>query len=116
MMIIQELQLVLEKLVKFIGKSVRNVVERGDEKYCFRLHKNRVYYVREQLVKKATNVCFFIHVALLLHVLKRAQHREAGLEQFRCPSLVARRLPSIPLTCCPTHGYRRSRRHRRIIW
>jgi 60S ribosome subunit biogenesis protein NIP7 len=53
---VQELQQVLEKLVKFIGKSVRNVVEREDEKYCFRLHKNRVYYVREALVKKATNV------------------------------------------------------------
>jgi 60S ribosome subunit biogenesis protein NIP7 len=52
----QELQLVLEKLVKFIGKSVRNVVEREDEKYCFRLHKNRVYYVRESLLKKSTNV------------------------------------------------------------
>ena len=53
---VQELQLVLEKLVKFIGKNVRNVVERADEKYCFRLHNNRVFYVRETLVKKATNV------------------------------------------------------------
>ena len=53
---VQELQLVLEKLVKFIGKNVRSVVEREDEKYCFRLHKNRVYYVRESLVKKSTNV------------------------------------------------------------
>ena len=46
----------LEKLVKFMGKNVRNVVEREDEKYCFRLHRNRVYYVREELVHKATNV------------------------------------------------------------
>ena len=46
----------LEKLVKFIGRSVRNLVEREDECYCFRLHRNRVYYVREALVKKATNV------------------------------------------------------------
>lgn len=46
----------LEKLVKFMGKNVRNVVEREDEKYCFRLHRNRVYYVREELVRRATNV------------------------------------------------------------
>jgi UPF0113 Pre-PUA domain len=58
---LQELQQVLEKLVKFIGKNVRNVVEREDEKYCFRLHKNRVYYVRETLVKKATNVRLQLH-------------------------------------------------------
>lgn len=45
-------------MLKFIGKNVRHVVEREDEKYCFRLHKNRVYYVREALVKKATNVRF----------------------------------------------------------
>jgi hypothetical protein len=55
---VQELQLVLEKMLKFIGKNVRHVVEREDEKYCFRLHKNRVYYVRETLVKRATNVRF----------------------------------------------------------
>ena len=46
----------LEKLFKFVGKNVKNLVEREDEAYCFRLHKNRVYYVREQLMKKATNV------------------------------------------------------------
>ena len=53
----------LEKLVKFIGKSVRNIVEREDERYCFRLHKNRVYYVRETLVKKSTNVRSFWYCA-----------------------------------------------------
>jgi hypothetical protein len=58
------LQQVLEKLVKFIGKNVTNLVERDDEKYCFRLHKNRVYYVREELVKRATNVRFLVYVSL----------------------------------------------------
>lgn len=54
----QELKTVLEKLVKFIGKNVKSLVEREDEAYCFRLHKNRVYYVSERLMKKATNVRF----------------------------------------------------------
>lgn len=52
----QELKTVLEKLVKFIGKNVKGLVEREEESYCFRLHKNRVYYVSERLMKKATNV------------------------------------------------------------
>lgn len=35
---------------------MKTLVEREDEAYCFRLHKNRVYYVSERLMKKATNV------------------------------------------------------------
>lgn len=53
---VQELKSVLEKLFKFVGKNVKSLVEREDEAYCFRLHKNRVYHVREKLMKKATNV------------------------------------------------------------
>jgi 60S ribosome subunit biogenesis protein NIP7 len=53
---LQELQTVLEKFVAFIGKSVKALFERDDEAYCFRLHKNRVYYVSERLMKRATNV------------------------------------------------------------
>jgi len=32
------------------------MIERPDGRYCLRLHKNRVYYVSEALMKKATNV------------------------------------------------------------
>ena len=52
----QELQTVLEKFVFFIGKNVKALFEREDEAYCFRLHKNRVFYVSERLMKRATNV------------------------------------------------------------
>ena len=52
----QETKAVFEKLFKFIGKNIRSLVERQDEPYCFRLHKNRVYYVRESLMRRATNV------------------------------------------------------------
>lgn len=48
--------MVFEKLYKFIGKNIKSLIDRPDEPYCFRLHKNRVYYVREALMKKATNV------------------------------------------------------------
>lgn len=54
--VMQETKLVFEKLYKFVGKNIKALVDRPDEPYCFRLQKNRVYYVRESLMKKATNV------------------------------------------------------------
>lgn len=48
--------MVFEKLYKFVGKNIKNLVDRPDEPHCFRLQKNRVYYVKESLMKKATNV------------------------------------------------------------
>ena len=45
-----------EKLHKFLGKSIRHLVERSDEDYVLRLNRNRVYYVRESLMRRATNV------------------------------------------------------------
>ncbi|MEW5317804.1 MAG: hypothetical protein WDW38_009073 [Sanguina aurantia] len=52
----EETKQVFEKLYKFIGKNIKNLIDRSDEPYCFRLHKNRVFYVREAIMKKATNV------------------------------------------------------------
>ncbi|KAH9765772.1 60S ribosome subunit biogenesis protein NIP7-like [Citrus sinensis] len=55
---------VFEKLFKFTGNNLKNIVENPSHegpdpnpgRYCFRLHKNRVYYVSESLVKRATNI------------------------------------------------------------
>ena len=52
----QETRAVFEKLHKFIGKNLKNLVERSDEDHVFRLHKNRIYYIRESLLKRSTNV------------------------------------------------------------
>eukprot|EP00798_Chlamydomonas_sp_ICE-L_P011441 gene11441-34149_t len=52
----EETKQVFEKLYKFIGKNIKNLVDRPDDPHCFRLQKNRVFYVRESLMKKATNV------------------------------------------------------------
>lgn len=55
----EETQQVFEKLHKFIGKNIRLLIERESDDgggYCFRLQKQRVYYVREDIMKKATNV------------------------------------------------------------
>ncbi|TQD82362.1 hypothetical protein C1H46_032098 [Malus baccata] len=55
---------VFEKLFKFTGNNLKNIVENPSHegpdpssgRYCFRLHKNKVYYVSESLVKRATNI------------------------------------------------------------
>lgn len=57
MLVWQETKAVLEKLYKYIGKNIKSLIDRPDEPYCLRLHSNRVYYVRESLMRRATNVC-----------------------------------------------------------
>ncbi|OMO53688.1 Pseudouridine synthase/archaeosine transglycosylase [Corchorus capsularis] len=60
----QETTAVFEKLFKFTGNNLKNIVENPSHegpdqnpgRYCFRLQKNKVYYVSESLVKRATNV------------------------------------------------------------
>lgn len=55
-LVTQETKMVFEKLYKFIGKDIKSMMERPEGHYCLRLHKQRVYYVSEALMKKATNV------------------------------------------------------------
>ena len=38
------------------GKNIKALVDRTDEPHCLRLQKNRVFYVREDLMRRATNV------------------------------------------------------------
>ncbi|CAI0430861.1 unnamed protein product [Linum tenue] len=59
-----ETTVVFEKLLKFTGNNLKNIVKSpahegpypNPGRYCFRLEKNRVYYVSEALVKRATNI------------------------------------------------------------
>eukprot|EP00795_Rhopilema_esculentum_P006944 gene6944-12564_t len=39
-----------------IGDNTRMLLDRPDGQYCFRLHKDRIYYVKEEIMKKATNI------------------------------------------------------------
>lgn len=41
-----ETKVLFEKLANYIGKNIEQLINRPDEKCCFRLHKDRVYYVR----------------------------------------------------------------------
>jgi 60S ribosome subunit biogenesis protein NIP7 len=45
-----------KKLSKYIGKNIQYLLKRpDDEKWCFRLHNDRVYYVSEQMMLLASN-------------------------------------------------------------
>lgn len=52
----KETEAVLEKFTKYIGNNVKQLVDRPDGNFVFRLQKDRVYYVREDIMVKATNV------------------------------------------------------------
>mmetsp|Transcript_3321 Transcript_3321/g.6235 ORF Transcript_3321/g.6235 Transcript_3321/m.6235 type:complete len:185 (-) Transcript_3321:1441-1995(-) len=52
----EETKLIFEKLAKFIGRGIKDLIDRPDDPHCFRLQKDRVYYVREDLMRHATAV------------------------------------------------------------
>jgi 60S ribosome subunit biogenesis protein NIP7 len=52
----EETRSVFEKLHKFIGKNIKSLVDRQDEPHCLRLQKSKVFYVREDIMRRATNV------------------------------------------------------------
>ncbi|XP_065183319.1 60S ribosome subunit biogenesis protein NIP7 homolog [Sycon ciliatum] len=47
---------VFEKLGKYIGDNIQMLLERADGAYCFRLHKDRVYYLSESCVRHSINI------------------------------------------------------------
>ncbi|GMH19100.1 hypothetical protein Nepgr_020941 [Nepenthes gracilis] len=83
----QETTAVFEKLFKFVGNNLKNIVENpsheGTEsnpgRYCFRLQKNRVYYASESLVKRATNISREKLVSLGTQIGKFTHHENFHL-------------------------------------
>ena len=51
-----ELKTFFSKLAEVIGANVKRLLENSVESYCFRLHRNRVYYVSEKVMLHATNI------------------------------------------------------------
>ena len=49
----KETKLIFEKLAKYIGGKLKFMIEREDRVFVFRLHRSRVYYCDEELVKYA---------------------------------------------------------------
>lgn len=52
----EETKVLFEKLAQYIGRNIGNLIKRSDEPYCFRVQKDRVYYVSEAVAKFATCV------------------------------------------------------------
>ncbi|CAL6001951.1 Ribosome_subunit biogenesis protein NIP7 [Hexamita inflata] len=48
----EEAQLLFEKLAKYVGDNSERLLTRTDGNYVFRLIKNRIYYMSEQLAKQ----------------------------------------------------------------
>ena len=48
----EETKVLFEKLNKYIGDNIKLLLDRGDGAYCFRLHKDRVYYVSEKIMRQ----------------------------------------------------------------
>ena len=48
----EETKTLFEKLSKYIGDNIKLLIDRSDGAYCFRLHRDRVYYVSEKIMKQ----------------------------------------------------------------
>lgn len=83
----KETTVVFEKLFKFVGNNLKNIVDspslEGPDaepgRYCFRLQKNRCYYVSESMVKRATNVSREKLISLGTQVGKFTHHENFHL-------------------------------------
>ena len=54
----EETKVFFEKLSKYIGDNIKSLIDRSDGTYCFRLHRERVYYVSEKIMKQVRNILF----------------------------------------------------------
>ena len=52
----EETKIFFEKLSKYIGENIKLLLDREDGTFCFRLHKDRVYYVSEKIMKQVIEI------------------------------------------------------------
>lgn len=52
----EETENVFEKLQKYIGSNVKLLIDRPDGNYCFRLHREKVFYVSESIMLRSVNI------------------------------------------------------------
>jgi len=51
-----ETKVLFQKLAEYVGKSIEQMINRKDERHCFRLMKDRVYYVSESIMKYSGSI------------------------------------------------------------
>ena len=52
----EETKTLFLKLSEYIGKNIEKMIHRSDERHCFRLMKDRCYYISESIMKAATSI------------------------------------------------------------
>ncbi|XRB06888.1 ribosome subunit biogenesis protein NIP7 [Pycnococcus provasolii] len=52
----EESRMVFEKMYKFVGKSIKTIVDDPANPHLLRVHRQKVYYIREEICKRAGNV------------------------------------------------------------
>ena len=52
----EETQIFFEKLSKYLGANIKFLIDREDGEYVFRLHRDRIYYLRGDVLKMAAHV------------------------------------------------------------
>mmetsp|Transcript_21622 Transcript_21622/g.27286 ORF Transcript_21622/g.27286 Transcript_21622/m.27286 type:complete len:183 (+) Transcript_21622:41-589(+) len=53
----EETKVLFQKLAEYIGRSIEKLIDRSDERHCFRLaSKDRVYYVSESVMRAANSI------------------------------------------------------------
>ncbi|KAI8917805.1 hypothetical protein DFJ77DRAFT_457909 [Powellomyces hirtus] len=90
----EETKIFFEKLAKYIGRNIVHLIDRPDEPYCFRLQRDRVFYVSEAIMKRAISVSrdnlltlgvcfgkftktlkFKLHITALEHLAQYAKYK-----------------------------------------
>lgn len=90
----EETRQVFEKLAKFIGANIKQLITPDCESHVFRLQKDRVYYVSESVMLRATSVArdrlaalgtcigkfthaknFHLHITCLEYLSRYAEHK-----------------------------------------
>merc|ERR1711982_132222 len=51
----EETKVFFQKLSEYIGKSIERLINRNDERHCFRFSNDRVYYISESVLKSCTS-------------------------------------------------------------
>ena len=102
------------------GKNLIHLIDRKDEPYCFRLHKDKVYYVSEASMRLSISVArpnlvtlgtcfgkfsktgkFKLHVTALDHIAQYAKYKVYFPSIQRSHLTFLQRFGSSPMAKCP---------------
>lgn len=90
----EQTKLLFQKLSEYIGSNIKSLIDRPDGTYCFRVQKERVYYVSEKILLLAESVApenlvtigicfgkftktqkFLLHITALTYLAPYAQYK-----------------------------------------